>query len=157
MWHGSFYCFLNLPLRFSSSKGLLTQVYLLGLQAMFDQMTYLYRTAIDKIPFLPSFAGVPTSNICYLFRWSPHVPLCSSCPPHNPTQKEPLQPLLIIEKDWQGLALMTLPPSVSLLCQQTLWHEPCFLSGLRWRGGGSHEKYLRRLPSPCHTPDPPQS
>lgn len=75
------------------------------------------------------------------------------CPPHNPLQKGPSQPLLIIRRDCQGLVLVTLPPLVSLLHQQTIWHQPCFLSGLQV----SHERYLLLLPSPCHAPDPPQS
>lgn len=52
-------------------------------------------------------------------------------PPTQPPQKGPLQPLWIIGRDTQGLGLMTLPPSVSPLCQQTLPHQPCLPSGLK--------------------------
>lgn len=155
--HMSFYCFQNLPLGFSSPKGLLTQVYLFGLQAIFDQMAYffiflpstilLFCKVFQGCPF-PTFATCSDGHVMSLFSLLVLLPHS-----HDLIPKEPLHPLLIIGKDFQGLVLKTLPPSVSVLHQQTIWHQPCFLSGLQ----ESHEKYLLLLPSPCHAPDPPQS
>lgn len=74
--------------------------------------------------------------------------------PHNPPQKRPFTARSDHRKGLPGPMLMTFSPSQSASSANLLYrHQPCFLSGLQ----GSQKRHLLLLPSPCHTPDPPQS
>lgn len=78
-------CLLEFLLRAS-----LTQVCLLGLQAILCRRAYFQPPATSNITFLASFSEVPLSNICYLLRWSLHVTFPSFLSPTQPSSERTL-------------------------------------------------------------------
>ena len=117
-------CLLKIP----SSKGLIdTHIHFGSSGNIWPKglfLSWLILPPAINLTFLPNCAEVPLSNICYLFRWSPHIAFFSSCSPHNLLRKDPSSPFWSSEE------------TVRALCW---WHShplsASFLSGLQGTRG----------------------
>lgn len=147
MW--AFIVFSICLLDFLLLRATVTQVYILGLQTIFHQMAYFCLTATNNITSLPNFANVTVSTICCLFRWSPHATFFSSCSPHDPTQKGPIQLVLIIQRTARALCW---------------WHSHPLSASFASRGYGTSHAFLLAFRGPmksicycCPAPAMPQT
>lgn len=121
-------CLLKIP----SSKGLIdTHIHFGSSGNIWPKglfLSWLILPPAINLTFLPNCAEVPLSNICYLFRWSPHSAFFSSCSPHNLLRKDPSSPFWSSEE------------TVRALCW---WHShPLSASSSSRLHGTSHAFYL---------------